>query len=177
MTRLRDELLARSRFAQQQNREVRSRDGIDALDHVLRVSALAHLDVQCMTLALAGLASELLHVEPERSHLERARGTVIVTSSSSTAGADDYLVKPFDHEELRARIHVGLRVLGLQSRLTDRVAELQAALSKVKQLQGLLPICSYCKKVRPDPDYWEQVEDYVAQHTAVKFRHRICPTC
>jgi DNA-binding response OmpR family regulator len=93
------------------------------------------------------------------------------------AGADDYLIKPFDHEELRARIHVGLRILSLQSRLTDRVTELQDALSKVKQLQGLLPICSYCKKVRPDRDYWEQVEDYVAQHTGVQFSHGICPTC
>ena len=93
------------------------------------------------------------------------------------AGADDYLIKPFDAEELRARIHVGLRVLKLQERLADRVAELQIALSTVKQLHGLLPICSYCKSVRNDQNYWEQVEQYVSDHTNLQFSHGICPGC
>ena len=118
---------------------------------------------------------------PDRAHLHvlllTARDSQTDLIAGLDAGADDYLTKPFDQEELRARIHVGLRVLGLQSRLSDRVTELQAALSKVKQLQGLLPICSYCKKVRPDRDYWEQVEDYVASHTGLQFSHGICPTC
>jgi phosphoserine phosphatase RsbU/P len=93
------------------------------------------------------------------------------------AGADDYLIKPFDPEEFRARVHVGLRVLRLQERLAERVAELQAAATRVKQLHGLLPICSYCKKVHTDENYWEQVEHYVAQHTEVQFSHGICPSC
>jgi DNA-binding response OmpR family regulator len=93
------------------------------------------------------------------------------------AGADDYLIKPFDPEEFRARVAVGRRVLALQERLAERVAELEAALANLKQLQGLLPICSYCKKVRSDQDYWQQVEHYVSQHTAVKFTHSICPGC
>jgi DNA-binding response OmpR family regulator len=93
------------------------------------------------------------------------------------AGADDYLVKPFDLEELRARVHVGIRVLTLQERLAARVAELQSALSTVKQLSGLLPICSYCKRIRSDENYWEQVDSYVAHHSDVKFSHGICPSC
>ena len=93
------------------------------------------------------------------------------------AGADDYMVKPFDTEELRARVQVGIRVVTLQERLADRVAELQSALSRVKQLSGLLPICSYCKRIRSDQDYWEQVDSYVAQHSDAQFSHGICPQC
>jgi CheY-like chemotaxis protein len=93
------------------------------------------------------------------------------------AGADDYIIKPFDPEELRARISVGVRVLGLQQKLAERVTELQAALSNVKQLHGLLPICSYCKRIRGDDQYWQQVEGYIAQHSNAEFSHGICPAC
>jgi phosphoserine phosphatase RsbU/P len=92
-------------------------------------------------------------------------------------GADDYLVKPFDLEELRARVQVGIRMATLQERLAERVVELQAALSKVKQLSGLLPICSYCKRIRSDENYWEQVESYIGQHSDAQFSHGICPAC
>lgn len=93
------------------------------------------------------------------------------------AGADDYLIKPFKPEELRARISAGLRVLSLQARLADRLAELEAALAKVKELRGLLPICAYCKRIRRDADYWEQLESYISAHTGAKFSHGICPPC
>jgi phosphoserine phosphatase RsbU/P len=93
------------------------------------------------------------------------------------AGADDYVTKPFDHGELRARVQVGSRVVQLQSALADRVKELEEAIANVKQLQGLLPICSYCKKIRDDGNYWHRVESYIAGHANVRFSHGICPEC
>ncbi|TMD07035.1 MAG: response regulator transcription factor [Chloroflexi bacterium] len=93
------------------------------------------------------------------------------------AGANDYVTKPFDHEELKARLGVGVRVAELQGLLAERVRDLEEALASVKQLSGLLPICSYCKKVRDDRNYWQQVESYVGQHSEAQFSHSICPDC
>jgi DNA-binding response OmpR family regulator len=93
------------------------------------------------------------------------------------AGADDYITKPFNGEELRARVQVGIRVLELQGALAQRVRELEEALSSVKTLQGLLPICSYCKKIRDDQNYWQQVEGYISDHSEAQFSHGICPDC
>ncbi len=93
------------------------------------------------------------------------------------AGADDYLTKPFDKEELRARVNAGVRILQLQAELADRVRDLEAALANVKLLQGLLPICCYCKKIRDDGNYWQQVEHYLTAHSDAQFSHGICPDC
>lgn len=93
------------------------------------------------------------------------------------AGADDYVVKPFDLEELRARLQVGIRMVQLREELATRVAELQAALAQVRQLDGLLPICSYCKRIRNDQAYWEQIETYLADRSEAQFSHGICPEC
>ncbi len=93
------------------------------------------------------------------------------------SGADDYITKPFDRGELRARVQVGIRVLELQGALAQRVRELEDALSRVKTLQGLLPICSYCKKIRNDRNYWQQVEGYLSDHSEIQFSHGICPDC
>jgi len=57
------------------------------------------------------------------------------------------------------------------------VRELQAALAEVRTLQGILPLCSYCKKIRDDENYWQTVESYVARHTNTRFSHSICPDC
>jgi phosphoserine phosphatase RsbU/P len=97
--------------------------------------------------------------------------------SGLTAGANDYIRKPFDREELLARVHVAERVISLQSLLVNRMNDLQDALSKIKTLQGLLPICSYCRKIRNDKNYWQELEIYISQNTAAEFSHGICPDC
>ena len=110
---------------------------------------------------------------------------ILVTSNASrqdvlsglTSGADDYVVKPFDWEELRARVRIGARTATLQQTLAERVKELQAAMSRVRVLDGLLPICSYCKAIRSDENYWEQLEEYVSNHSEATFSHGICPSC
>ena len=65
----------------------------------------------------------------------------------------------------------------LQNRLAEHVEKLEEALSRVKRLQGLLPICAYCKKIRNDENYWEQVEAYISEHSDVQFSHSVCPAC
>ena len=99
----------------------------------------------------------------------------VVTGLES--GADDFVTKPFDRQELKSRVRVGERMLSLQQGLADRVRELELALSQVKELKGLLPICSYCKAVRDDRNYWHRVETYIAAHSAARFSHGICPGC
>jgi phosphoserine phosphatase RsbU/P len=110
---------------------------------------------------------------------------ILLTSRDSSAdvvaglraGADDYVTKPADEEELIARVNVGARVVGLQVALADRVRSLEDALANVKALQTLLPMCSYCKAIRNDQNYWQKVETYFHQHSGVQFSHSYCPTC
>jgi CheY-like chemotaxis protein len=93
------------------------------------------------------------------------------------SGANDYVTKPFDRGELQARLAVGRSVVELQRTLAERIHELERALAEVKQLQGLLPICCYCKKIRGDQNYWDEVDAYLVKHSEVRFSHGICPDC
>ncbi|MBN1933702.1 MAG: response regulator [Anaerolineae bacterium] len=93
------------------------------------------------------------------------------------AGGVDYVTKPFQFEEVLARVETHLKLRALQKQLAQRVCELEEALAQVKTLRGLLPICANCKKVRDDQGYWQDVEVYVRDHSDVDFSHGICPDC
>jgi CheY-like chemotaxis protein len=93
------------------------------------------------------------------------------------AGADDYITKPFNLQELQARILVGLRIVRLHKEGQLRMTELEEALSRIKKLQGLLPICASCKSIRDDKGYWNQIEVYIQEHSGADFSHGICPDC
>jgi phosphoserine phosphatase RsbU/P len=159
-----------------------ARDGDEAWSHLQdgTTPLLAILDWQ-----MPGVDG--LELCRRANHARAARPTylVLLTGRSGResvvrgleAGAHDYITKPFDAHELSARVRVGLRVLALQQALADRVRELESALASVNQLQGLLPICTYCKSIRTDKDYWQQVEHYLADHTEAEFSHGICPGC
>jgi DNA-binding response OmpR family regulator len=120
-------------------------------------------------------------------------------------GAVDFITKPFQREELVARIQTHLELRRLRVRLEQQAAQLRHAneqleaelaerkraeqelqqknvkladaLSKVKLLSGMLPICSGCKKIRDDKGYWSQVEGYIQKHSEATFTHGMCPDC
>ena len=93
------------------------------------------------------------------------------------AGANDYITKPYDNNELLARLEVGKRVLELQQALAERVNALESALAQVKTLQGILPICMYCHKIRTDREGWDRLEKYITEHSDAQLSHGICPEC
>ena len=93
------------------------------------------------------------------------------------AGANDYIPKPYNNTELQARVRVGLRVVKLQAELMARIHELETSMAHIKRLQGLLPICVVCKKIRNDQNYWQQVDGYFTEHADLRFNRSLCPDC
>ena len=99
-------------------------------------------------------------------------------------GGVDYISKPFQAEELLARVETHLTLRNLQKELEEKNTdlrqlnrELSVALEEIKTLRGILPICSHCKKIRDDTESWQQLEEYISTHSEAKFSHGICPDC
>lgn len=106
-------------------------------------------------------------------------------------GAVDYLTKPCNTAELLARVETHVQLKKTRDLLEERNrelsrknadleklnAELQDTLKKVETLEGIFPICSFCKKIRDDQGYWSQVESYISEHSKALFSHSLCPEC
>jgi integral membrane sensor domain MASE1 len=118
-----------------------------------------------MTLGLAALTSR---VRASQAQLEEAndelrkRAAALVASNRALEQAKGDVVALND---------------ALERRVRERTRELQEAMTDVKQLRGLLPICAWCKRVRDDHDYWHSVEEYISERTDAQFSHGICPDC
>ncbi len=117
---------------------------------------------------------------------------IMVTAKTETtslqeafaAGAMDFITKPVNSTELTARVSSALslkremdRRKARERELQERNEELRRALSEVKVLRGLIPICAGCKKIRNDHGYWEQIEEYIQDHSEAAFSHGLCLPC
>lgn len=94
-----------------------------------------------------------------------------------SSGADAYIKKPFFNDELRARIQAAERIVELQDALKSKVEELEESLTHIKQLQGIIPICMHCNKIRSEQEDWERMEKYIMEHSDATFSHGVCPEC
>lgn len=161
---------------------VEARDGREALAALAREGAprIAILDWMMPEIDGADVCRRVLEACPERPPyliLLTTRGSKADIAAGLRAGANDHITKPFNAQELAARLEVGCRFVALEERLAAKVRELEAALAQIKTLSGIVPICSHCRRLRDDAGYWSQVEAYLAAHADVLFSHGLCPEC
>jgi DNA-binding response OmpR family regulator len=157
-------------------------NGADALRGLLSTDAprLAILDWMMPDLDGVEVCSRV-----RRANLEHTCYVILLTARKQKAdivegleaGANDYVTKPFDLGELRARVRVGQRVVELESALRQRVRDLEEAREHIEMLHGILPICSSCRKIRDDDGFWQRVDVYFQEHSDLEFSHGLCPEC
>lgn len=118
----------------------------------------------------------ILFVTSLESHAGEAEGLAL--------GASDYIHKPFhaDLVRLRVRNHLALHdqrklLLMKNAQLEKLNLQLKQTTAQVKLLEGIIPICSYCHKIRDDQNIWKQLEMYICEHSDACFSHGICPDC
>ncbi len=94
-----------------------------------------------------------------------------------SAGADDFVSKPVDADELQARLRTGERIVQLEQSLQAKMNELRETNDHVKELQGLIPICMHCKRIRNQEQLWEKIETYIEHRSDARFSHALCTDC
>ena len=93
------------------------------------------------------------------------------------AGADDYMTKPFNDDELRARVRVAERLVTIQSSLSQSVEELKLALDMVDTLQGSVPVCNSCEKIEGENGDWYTLHESINDRFDMRFTPELCPDC
>ena len=116
---------------------------------------------------------------------ERYIYTVMLTGRSSredqltgfAAGADDFITKPYDTRELAARLRIAERLVRLQEDVIRRSRDLTIAEARIANLEGLLPICMHCKRIRDEAATWQPLEQYIERKSGALFTHSLCEVC
>lgn len=163
----------------------RAANGLEALNRVYRSAPdLILLDVVMNGLDGYEICSRLqgdretdnipiIFISALKEEEDEARGLSL--------GAVDYIFKPFSPTIVQARVRTHLELKRhrdqLEEMVVERTRELHDALTTLKTLKGLLPICASCKKIRDDQGYWNRLEDYIEHHSEAEFTHGICPDC
>lgn len=153
-------------------------NGIEAVDKTCSL----HPDVILIDIKMP----ELDGLEASRQIQERCPTPIIILTAyeshdflkkATEVGVAAYLTKPPKSDELERTIIIAMARHADFMELRRLNKELEQALSEIKQLKGILPICSYCKKIRDDKGYWEQLEAYITKHSEALFSHGMCPAC
>jgi len=115
-------------------------------------------------------AAQIHREHPTAVILLSAQFDAELIERAEVSAVQAYLVKPIKASDLLPTIALALRRF-------QELRQLEAALAGVQHLRALLPICCYCKKIRDDQNYWQQVEAYLTEHAGARFSHGICPDC
>ena len=161
---------------------VRAMDGVEGMDKIMLPSSPDLVLLDWMMPRMDGLG----FIRKVRSEIKDNPPYIIMLTSRNEknhivtgleSGANDYITKPYDKDELRVRLGVGKRMIELQQALLKKISDLESAVKQINVLEGLIPICMSCKKIRDDSTYWNQIEGYIAAHSKATFTHGICPEC
>jgi DNA-binding response OmpR family regulator len=182
-------LYATSRTLRQEGFEVREAStGQDALRIAMEQPDLVVLDVNLPDMEGFEVCKRIKE-NPATAlipvlHLSATRVDPASRVIGLDGGADGYLIQPVDSSELVATIRALLRMRAAEKRASElrdvlaiRIQELEAATAHIRMIQGILPICMHCRRIRDDRQAWRGLEDYIREHSDAQFSHGLCPEC
>lgn len=160
-------------------------DGAEAVEMVCRLKP----DVVLMDIKMPGMdgleaSGEIQARCPTPVIILTAFESKELLEKASKKGVAAYLTKPPQPEEIERAVIIALarcadlmELQRLYKKVETQKQELEKALAEIKTLQGMIPICATCKKIRNDDGFWQQVENYVMEHSQAEFTHSLCPEC
>lgn len=153
-------------------------NGEHALELIAKLSPdAAILDIKMPRMNGLEAARRLRDEKPTPVVLMTAYESAEFLAEAKEAGVGAYLVKPPNAPSLRRAVEVAVARHGDLQELRRVNQELRDALARVRTLEGIIPICASCKKIRNDKNVWQQIEAYISQHSSAQFSHGICPDC